>query len=115
MTTDCRNPVESANKGKGVLSNCASGCEALGTAEPGIVTLNDSVMIWLAALAEAGAVAIHTVAIAARLIARMVGLSQSSLAHRLNHTSAGVPIVQQAQSAFSAWSIATLFVQSRSE
>src|ERR1700722_20710148 len=54
MTTDCRNPVESANKGKGVLSNCASGCETLGTVESGIVTLNDSVMIWLAALAGMG-------------------------------------------------------------
>jgi hypothetical protein len=68
---DSRNPVEVANRGKGVLSNCASGCEALGTDEPGIVTLNDSVMIWSAALAEIGAAATHMVAIAARLIARM--------------------------------------------
>jgi hypothetical protein len=49
------------------------------------------------------------IAIAAMLIARMVGLSQSSLARRLNHISAGVPVVQQPQSAISTvWSIATL-------
>src|ERR1700690_735928 len=112
MMTDCRNPVESANRGKGVLSNCASGCETLGTVESGIVTLNDSVMIWLAALAAPGAVAIHTVAISATPIAGMVCRSQSNLGRPLNPISGGVPFVQQPQSPISAWSIATLFVQS---
>jgi hypothetical protein len=41
----------------------------------------------------------------------MAGLSQSNLVRRLNHTSAGVPIVQQPKSAIlRVWSIATLFV-----